>query len=79
MIRISGIGVDQVMADANRRNPQGRVELLTALSIHPDAQFTWRVRVPGQGVYLGPADKYTDENGEKFFALAKPDTLIPEN
>jgi hypothetical protein len=79
MIPISGIRFDQLLADAIERDPHGRIELLTALPIHPDAQYTWRVRVPGRGVYMGPADEHTDEKGEKHMALADPDTLMPEN
>ena len=79
MKRISGTSLDQVMARAKELDPHGRIELLQALPIHPGAQFTWRTRVPGQGVYMGPADKYTNEDGEEYMALADPDTLIPEN
>ena len=79
MLKITGIRFDQLLADAVKRDPHGPIELLTALPIHPDAQFTWRTSVPGRGVYMGPADEYTDENGEKFIAMADPDTLIPEN
>lgn len=79
MIPITGIRIDQLMADGAERNPHGRVEVLTALPIHPDAQYTWRVRVPGRGVYMGPADEYTNEKGEKYISFANPDTLIPEN
>ena len=52
---------------------------MSALPIHADAQYTWRARVPGRGVYMGKADEYTDENGEKHIAMANPDTIIPEN
>jgi hypothetical protein len=45
----------------------------------PDDELTWRVRLPGHGVYLGRADKYTDEHGEEFLAMADPHTFIPEN
>lgn len=79
MIPITGIRFDQILVDSAERDPQARVELQTALPIHPDAQYTWRARVPGRGVYMGPADEYTDENGERHIALADPDTLIPEN
>ncbi len=79
MIPITGIMFDQLLADSRERDPHGHVELLTALPIHPDARYTWRVRVPGRGVYMGPADQYTDEKGEEQIALANPDTLIPEN
>jgi hypothetical protein len=79
MIRISGVRFDQLLAEALERDPQGRIELLPALPIHPDAQFTWRGRVRGRGVYMGPADEHTAENGEKYMALADPDTFIAEN
>jgi hypothetical protein len=45
----------------------------------PDDELTWRVRLPGHGVYLGRADKYTDEHGEEFLAMADPHTFVPEN
>jgi hypothetical protein len=79
MIPITGIMFDQLLADAVERDPHERVELLTALPIHPDAKYTWRLRVPGRGLYMGPADDYTDDKGEEQIALANPDTLIREN
>jgi hypothetical protein len=79
MKRISGLSFDTLMAEALSLDPKGRVELLSALPIHPDAQYTWRTRLPGRGVYMGEADEYTDENGEKYIAMADPDTIIPEN
>jgi hypothetical protein len=44
-----------------------------------DDRLTWRVRVPGRGVYMGLVDKYTDEHGEAFLAMAEPAAFIPEN
>jgi hypothetical protein len=76
MKRINGISFDQVMDELS---PNGRIEVWSPVPIHPDAQFTWRGRVPGRGVYLGAADEYTDEKGEKFMTFADPDAFIPEN
>lgn len=44
----------------------------------PDDRLTWRVRLPGRGVYMGRADKYTDEHGVEFLAMADPDRFVPE-
>jgi hypothetical protein len=79
MKRISGLSLDKLMADAIELDPKSRIQLLSALPIHPDAKYTWRTRVPGRGVYMGEADEYTDEDGEKYIAMADPDTFIPEN
>lgn len=79
MKHISGISLEKLMAEARKLDPSGGVELMSPLPIHPDAQYTWRTRVPGRGVYMGRADEYTDENGEKYIAMDDPDTIIPEN
>ena len=77
--RISGMSFKELLIEAGTIDPQSTVEILSALPAHPKAQFTWQARVKGRGLYMGEANEYTDENGEKFLTLAGPDLFFSEN
>jgi hypothetical protein len=68
-----------ILDEAAERDPGGSVEIISDQPGSPNAKLTWRIKMRGQGLYMGRADEYTDEKGEKFIALADPDTFIPES
>jgi hypothetical protein len=77
-MNISGVSVRQLIAELPGRH-LGGIEFLPSRPTHSAAQFTWRLPIPGRGVYLGPADEYIDENGKKQRYCADPDTFVPES
>jgi hypothetical protein len=57
----------------------GGFEFLPPLPAHSAAQFTWRIRIPGRGAYMGTADEYIDVVNDKTqLHCADPDTFVPE-
>jgi hypothetical protein len=77
-MNISGVSVRQLIAELPGLH-RGDIEFLPPLPAHSAARFTWRMPIPGRGVYMGPADEYTDENGKKYVHCDDPDTFVPEN
>jgi hypothetical protein len=73
----TGILFRELMTQGAGLRPGG-FELLSPLPLHSAAQFTWRIRIPGRGAYMGTADEYTDENGKKQVHCANPDRFVPE-
>jgi hypothetical protein len=69
---------DKVVAEALAVG--GHIEVRPALEKHFPREYTWFARIPGRGVYMGPAREHYDEV-ERVSAIAfeHPDTFIPEN
>jgi hypothetical protein len=76
-MNISRVSVRQLIAELAGRH-LGGVEFLPPRPAHSAAQFTWRLPIPGRGVYLGPADEYIDVNGKTQWHCANPHTFVPE-
>lgn len=77
-MNISGVSVRQLIAELPGRH-LGGVEFLPPRPTNSEAQFTWRIRIPGLGVYMGPADEYIDVVNDKTkLHCDDPDTFLPE-
>lgn len=73
-----GMLLKTIMDEAADLDPNGKIEVYSDRPNHPDAKLTWRIRVPGRGVYMGEAME-VDVDGEKWLALDDAHTFIPEN
>jgi hypothetical protein len=76
-MNISGVSVRQLIAELPGLYVGG-FEFLPSRPGHSAAQFTWRLPIPGRGVYMGPANEYIDPYGKTRLRCADPDTFVPE-